>query len=126
MTFFDTNHGLIEAPALREGVAYVTQAPSRLIVLPTEREVLATLTVDPVAARIMSKGLKPRCGDLVGVRLNLNIMKRCQIPIQTLHKGNASGNHMRNKGFFNGTPIWYQMAVTLLDAYFNGVCGISC
>lgn len=74
---------------------------------------------DATAVRIMSKGLAPHDGDLVGVRLNLNLLKNKGVPIQTIHAGNHSGGHIRNKGLFNGAAIAYQKVVTLKNAYFN-------
>ena len=77
------------------------------------------LAEDKVSARVIAKNLRPQPGDLVGVRLNLNIFKSRGVPIQTLHKGNGSGRHKHNAGFFNGTVLWYQKIVVLRDAYFN-------
>jgi hypothetical protein len=67
----------------------------------------------------MSKQMRPRNGDLVGVRLNLNILKSRQVAVQTLHQGNHSGRHRKNVGFYNGPVLWYQKVVMIRDAYFN-------
>lgn len=84
-----------------------------------DAEVERALTEDKVCARIMSKQLRPQAGDLVGVRLNLNIWKSRRVPVQTLHKGNGAGKHRENAGFFNGTVTWYQKIVVVRDAFFN-------
>lgn len=77
------------------------------------------LAEDKVCARIMAKQLRPQAGDLVGVRLNLNIWKSRKVPVQTLHKGNGTGKHRQNAGFFNGSVLWYQKIVVVRDAFFN-------
>lgn len=84
-----------------------------------DAEVERALAEDKVCARILAKQLRPRCGDLVGVRLNLNIWKSRKVPVQTLHKGSSSGRHRRNAGFFGGTVLWYQKIVTIRDCFFN-------
>lgn len=82
-------------------------------------DVMAALQHDAVARRIFSNKRAPRAGELVGVRLNLNILKATGVPVQTLHAGNRSGGHRHNKGFFRGAVLAYEGAVTLRDAYFN-------
>lgn len=84
-----------------------------------DAEVERALAEDKVCARIMAKQLRPQAGDLVGVRLNLNIWKSRKVPVQTLHKGNGAGKHRQNAGFFGGSVLWYQKIVVLRDAYFN-------
>jgi hypothetical protein len=77
------------------------------------------LVADKTCARVMARGLRPSNGDLVGVRLNLNLLKTQKVAVQTIHKGNQSGGHRKGKGFYNGSPIWYQAVVVLKDVYFN-------
>ena len=84
-----------------------------------DADVERALAEDKVCARVMAKQLRPAAGDLVGVRLNLNIFKSRRVPVQTLHKGNGSGKHRQNAGFFNGSVLWYQKIVVLRDAFFN-------
>lgn len=74
---------------------------------------------DKVCNRVMSKQRRPKAGDLVGVRLNLNLFKSRGVPVQTLHKGNSAGRHAQGKGFFNGEVLWYQKVVVLRDCYLN-------
>lgn len=84
-----------------------------------EEAVAQALATDKVCARVMAKGLRPSHGDLIGVRLNLNLVKTQNIAVQTIHKGNASGGYRKGKGLYNGATIWYQRAVVLTDVYFN-------
>lgn len=84
-----------------------------------DAEVERALAEDKVCARIMAKQLRPQAGDLVGVRLNLNIWKSRKVPVQTLHKGSCTGRHRQNSGFHGGGVLWYQKMVTLRDSFFN-------
>lgn len=77
------------------------------------------LAVDKTCSRVMAKHLRPASGDLVGVRLNLNLFKSQKVAVQTIHRGNLTGNHKIGKGFYNAAPIWYQKAVVLQDCYLN-------
>lgn len=69
-------------------------------ILIDDADVERALAEDKVCARIMAKQLRPQAGDLVGVRLNLNIWKSRKVPVQTLHKGIDSGRHRQNSGFY--------------------------
>ena len=84
-----------------------------------DAEVERALAEDKVCARIMAKQLRPQAGDLVGVRLNLNIWKSRKVPVQTLHKGSGSGRHRQNSGFYGGSVLWYQKTVSLRDVFLN-------
>ena len=81
--------------------------------------VARALAADKTCARVMAKQQRPADGDLIGVRLNLNLFKSQKVAVQTIHRGNLTGNHKRGKGFYNGTVIWYQKAVVLRDCYLN-------
>lgn len=81
--------------------------------------IACALAADKTCSRVMAKQLRPASGDLVGVRLNLNLFKSQAVAVQTIHRGNLTGNHKRGKGFYNGAPIWYQKAVVLRDCYLN-------
>lgn len=84
-----------------------------------DAEVERALAEDKVCARIMAKQLRPQAGDLVGVRLNLNIWKSRKVPVQTIHKGSGTGRHRQNSGFYGGAVLWYQKTVSLSDCYLN-------
>jgi len=60
-----------------------------------------------------------KAGDLIGSRLNLNILRSTGVAAQTLHQGNASGGHQRNKGFWKGRGLGVCGAVELSNAFFN-------
>lgn len=89
------------------------------LIIIDDAEVERALAEDKVCARIMAKQLRPQAGDLVGVRLNLNLWKSRKVPVQTLHKGSGTGRHRQNSGFYGGPVLWYQKTVTLRDCYFN-------
>lgn len=80
---------------------------------------LSCLATDAVAARVMAKNAYPAAGDLIGVRLNLNIYKSTGISVHTLHRATNKTGYRTNKGFFRGEVIGYAPAVILKDAYFN-------
>jgi hypothetical protein len=87
----------------------------------TQAEVDAALQNDKRSREIIAKGLQPKEGEKVGIRLNLNVLKNTGIPIQTVHKGDNSNYKKVNgkAGFFSGQAINYAPAVTLKDVYFN-------
>jgi hypothetical protein len=92
---------------------------TRSIVMVSDEVVEGALASDATSKRIMSKGLAPAAGDIVGIRLNLNIIKSKGVPVQTVHAGNRSDGYTRNKGLYNGSAIAYHKVVTLENAYFN-------
>ena len=60
--------------------------------LPSATQVSKLLEQDATASRVLEKGLVPAAGDLVGVRLNLNVLKSTGQAIQTIHRAtNARG-----------------------------------
>lgn len=82
-------------------------------------EVSHALQRDAVARRVMAKGAAPAFGDLVGVRLNLNVLKTTGVAVHTIHRGKASGGHRLHRGFWTGEVLCYAQTVTLREAYFN-------
>lgn len=91
----------------------------RNIVMQSDADIAAALAADKAAAKVLAKGITPQDGDLVGVRLNLNVLKSQGVLVQTLHAGNRSAGYKANKGFYNGNVLAYQKFVTLREAYFN-------
>ena len=94
------------------------------VAVPTDKilplaEVKALLENDITATRVLDKGVSPVEGELVGVRLNLNVMKTTKQAIQTLHKATNKAGYKRNKGFYSGEACGYAQAVVLKGAYFN-------
>lgn len=74
---------------------------------------------DATAARILSKNMYPVPGALVGVRLNLNILKSTGVAVQTMHQATNTKGYKENKGFYRGKVISYAETVLLKNAYFN-------
>jgi hypothetical protein len=88
----------------------------------TQAEVDKALSTDKKSKEVIAKGLQPKEGQKVGIRLNLNVLRSKKIPIQTVHEGQVGDNYKKvdgKSGFFNGEAINYSPAVTLKDAYFN-------
>lgn len=90
-----------------------------------EETTAAALAKDAVARKIIAKGLEVNDGDLVGVRLNINVLKSTGVAVQTLHAGTPGirkkmeSNPQGGSGFYDGSVLAYQNAVTLRNAYFN-------
>lgn len=89
------------------------------VAMQSDADIAAALAADKAAAKVLAKGITPQDGDLVGVRLNLNVLKSQGVLVQTLHAGNRSAGYKSNKGFYNGSVLAYQKFVTLREAYFN-------
>ena len=88
----------------------------------TQAEVDAALNSDTKSVEVIAKGLQPKQGEKVGVRLNLNVLKNKGVPIQTVHQGQVGDNYKKVNGisgFFKSTAINYAPAVTLKDVYLN-------
>jgi hypothetical protein len=105
-------------PAVMEASTHALYQ-TRSIVMVSDEVVEEALASDATSKRIMSKGLAPAVGDIVGIRLNLNLIKSKGVPVQTVHAGKRSDGYTRNKGLYNGSAIAYHKVVTLEKAYFN-------
>lgn len=92
---------------------------SRTIAMQSDDTIDAALRADRAAAKIMAKDLQVHPGELVGVRLNLNVFKSRGVLVQTIHAGNRSDGYRNNRGFFNGSVLAYRKHVTLRGAFFN-------
>ncbi|MDT8992814.1 hypothetical protein RQP54_18215 [Curvibacter sp. APW13] len=79
----------------------------------------AALQKDCVARRIQAKGISPRSGDPVGVRLNINVLKHTGVAVHSIHKATSPDGHTRGRGLYNKEVISYLNVVQLHDAYFN-------
>lgn len=91
----------------------------RSLAMVSDEIVEQALAADATSKRIMSKGMVPAAGDIVGVRLNLNVFKSQGVAVQTIHAGNRSDGYTRNKGLYNGSAVTYQKVVSLANCYFN-------
>ena len=85
----------------------------------SEKELEKTLSSDLVSKRILEKNSSPQKGDLIGVRLNLNIIKSTGVAVQTIHKGTNKKGYKKNQGFYGGEAVDYAGAVVLSGAFFN-------
>lgn len=85
----------------------------------SDNQVMDALNTDATSTRIMGKGHKFKEGDLVGVRLNINVLKNTGVPVLTLHAPTNKSGYRENKGFYNGEAKQYAHTATLKNAYFN-------
>lgn len=95
----------------------VVPVPQDVLLSPSQ--VAEVLSQDAVSSRIMAEANFPKPGDLVGVRLNLNVLKSTGVAIQTLHQATNSIGYKRNQGFYGGKACGYAQAVHLKNAFFN-------
>ena len=64
-----------------------------------DQDVVAdALNTDATSKRIMAKGIEVQPGRKVGIRLNLNVMKKTGVPVQTVHEKTASGEALQYAG----------------------------
>lgn len=85
----------------------------------SQDDVNNALASDATAVRILQKSKTPSKGMLVGVRLNLNVLKNTGVPVQTIHAATNRRGYQKNQGFYNGEAIDYAGGVLLKNAYFN-------
>ena len=97
---------------------YKTRTAAQVGVMSTAQANEA-LQTDATARRILEKGITPQPGDVVGVRLNLNVLKKTGVPVMTIHKGSKGDGYKSNRGLWGGEAITYQPVVTVKDAYLN-------
>lgn len=109
----------MESPALIEDGAQSPHFQRRPHEPMDPAKLAEALARDPVAERILAKNKAPADGQLVGARLNLNVLKATGVAVQTLHQAPVRDQRHLNKGYFTGEAIHYQAAVALRDAYFN-------
>lgn len=77
------------------------------------------LMQDATSWRIQQKESFPKKEQLVGVRLNLNILKTTGKAVQTLHEASNEIGYKKNQGFYKGQACGYAEIVVLKNAYFN-------
>lgn len=85
----------------------------------TQETMLAALQKDAVARRILAKGEAPSIGGLIGVRLNINVLKSTGVAVHSIHRATSRNGHVSGRGFYRGEVICYMPVVVLRDAYFN-------
>lgn len=79
----------------------------------------SALQRDAVARRILAKGVCAEPNQLVGVRLNINVMRSTGVAVHSIHRATSKDGHASGRGFYRGEVIHYLPVVQLRDAYFN-------
>lgn len=92
---------------------------SRDLAVLDDESVRTALLTDAVARRILAKGESPMLGQLVGVRLNINVLNKTGVAAHSIHRATSVDGHIKGKGFYRGEVISYAPLVQLADAYFN-------
>lgn len=85
----------------------------------TQAQIDEALRSDKTATRILDKGVQIVAGQLVGIRINLNIWKARQVAVHTVHQATNAAGYRTGSGFYRGTVIGYLPAVLVRDAFFN-------
>lgn len=81
--------------------------------------IAGALAHDATARRILAKRCTPADGQMVGVRLNLNILRLRGVAVHSLHRGGSAQVPMRGGGFYAGEVLDYRAIVTLRNAWFS-------
>jgi hypothetical protein len=81
--------------------------------------VAGALQRDAVARRILAKGLVLSDHEVIGCRLNLNVLRSTGVLCHTIHKGSAGDGYKRGKGLFRNEVVAYLSVVLMRDVYFN-------
>lgn len=107
--------------SLLESVPPHIEPPAKLasMVVLSNKEVRRIVMTDATARRILEKRLSPACGDLIGARLNLNVLQHTGVAIQTLHRATSLEGHKNGRGWWRGEALDYRQVVVLEDAWFN-------
>ena len=85
----------------------------------TQEQINEALRNDKTATRILAKGVPIVAGQLVGIRINLNIWKARQVAVHTVHQATNAAAYRSGSGFYRGAVIGYLPAVLVKDAFFN-------
>lgn len=72
-----------------------------------------------MARRVLAKAQSPEVGQLVGVRLNISVMKNTGIAAHSIHRATSLHGHETGSGFYRGEVISYLPVVRLKNAYFS-------
>lgn len=81
--------------------------------------VYEALQTDAVARRILAKGEIVKPGQLVGVRLNINVLAHTGVAVHSIHRATNKDGYRQNRGFYRGEVLTYLPVVLLRDAFFN-------
>lgn len=92
---------------------------ARALTPPSMEEITTALQCDATARRILGKGVMPQDGELVGVRLNINVLKHTGVAVHSIHKATSKNGHALGHGFYRGEVLNYLNVVVLREAFFN-------
>lgn len=92
---------------------------ARIVPVPTPEAAQEALNTDATARRILDQNNVIADGQMVGSRLNLNILKTTGVCVNTVHAPTNKEGHKSNRGWWNGKVMSYQTVVQLREAYFN-------
>jgi hypothetical protein len=92
---------------------------SRIVAVPTDEVASAALSRDSTARRILAKNHTLQDGQMVGSRLNLNVLKSTGVFVNTIHAPTNASGYKENRGWWNGEVLSYRTVVQLRNAYFN-------
>jgi hypothetical protein len=85
----------------------------------TPQTIARAMATDAVAQRILAKGIPLSHGQVVGVRLNLSIIKSTGVAVHTIHRGGTGTGYQNGRGLYRGEVISYLPVVRLQHAWFN-------
>lgn len=77
------------------------------------------LQCDATARRILAKEVFPQDAELVGVRLNINVLNKTGVAVHSIHRATSKDGHTKGRGFYRGEVINYLPVVVLREAFFN-------
>lgn len=93
---------------------------ARIVAAPSEDVVTIALQKDATARRILTENNQIVDGQMVGSRLNLNVLKSTGVFVNTIHSAtNSNGGHKHNKGWWGGKVLSYSSIVQMRNVYFN-------
>jgi hypothetical protein len=91
----------------------------RLLLPESEAVILKALQSDSTSRRILGKGHVLEDGQVIGIRLNLNVLKSTGVLVHTVHRAGKTDGFMKGRGLFGNEVIAYLPVVTLRNVWFN-------
>lgn len=85
----------------------------------TDAQAAAALAKDATSVKILAKGNRVENGQLVGARLNINVLKNTGVPVVSIHKATNKDGYKKNKGFYRGEVLTYQPVITMRNVFMN-------
>lgn len=91
----------------------------RVLVPESEAVINEALQSDATSRRILGKGHILEDGQVVGIRLNLNVLRATGVLVHTVHRAGKTDGFMKGRGLYGNEVIAYLPVVTLRNAWFN-------